>query len=111
MPKKMKTYSFTDKLPDLLPMTPPDEAHEPDLSDAMPCLCGYMPTWEFKPWSQCRLRCNSNCVIAWWTDNLVEAIDDWNYCVEEAKGQRLKEEGQLPPTQRTKPSAQDSEHR
>lgn len=68
------------------PMDPPNDPPEPDLSSAMPCVCGVAPEWE-RQHGRFRLFCFRNCVDSGWLHRMDNAIESWNEAVEERKEQ------------------------
>ena len=88
----MKPYALTP-----YPMTPPDDPPEPDLSDAIPCVCGRHPDWDTNQFKEIRLFCYSHCVTAGYEATVKKAIEAWNYEVSEAgdrEGENRKAAGQ-----------------
>lgn len=87
-------YSLTDKLPDCLPMTPPDDPPEPVLDGALPCPeCGYPPEWQKRAYLGYRVFCDQGHVDGGWRDTIDKAVEYYNSEVETMKGENLKAEG------------------
>lgn len=74
------------------PHDPFREAPEPDLSDALDCICGRRPDWDRDMFGQLRLFCYKHCVKATW-GNEDDFKEIWNDAVSQHSGESLKDEG------------------
>jgi hypothetical protein len=73
------------------------EEPEPDLSDALPCVCGDRPDWDKSSTGNFRLFCYRHDVDGPWRGDLDSAISSWNLKVIEhgdCEGDNRKAAGQ-----------------
>lgn len=81
-------------------MTPPDDPPEPDLSEALPCICGHGPEWEWRKHpTEFRLYCfrHGTEMQGDWHSDIDIAIRSWDDMVVDRgddEGDARKAEGQ-----------------